>query len=238
MHLPRPSFFARSANARPLSTTPEVAVRSVADQLGQLARQIGHQDNIFQKQARFRLEQMARQVDELLRQELSFSQTETWRTLYESVLSSCKAKRYLSVALVEHEDYWQDQPAKASLEFNYDLVRHGFHVHRRFIIDDFFWPPGAIGPANEILGSIEEQATHGIEVSLIRKSALEAEPGLICDFGIYGEIAVGHQSLDEQARTTSYVLRFGRSAVEAAEELWRQLDLYAIPLDEILDRLA
>src|SRR5690606_20986007 len=112
--------------------------------------------------------------------------------------------------------------------FNYDLVRHGFYVHRRFIIDEFFWPPGAVHPAREILAPIEQQQTHGIDVTLIRKSDLESEPGLVRDMGIYGESAVGYQTLDEQARTTSYLLRFGKHAVEAAEELWRQLELYAI----------
>jgi hypothetical protein len=70
----------------------------------------------------------------------------------------------------------------------------------------------------------------------VRKSQLETEPKLICDFGIYGERAVGYQNVDEQGRTTRYVLRFAREAVEAAEVLWRQLDLYAISWDEMLDR--
>ena len=73
-------------------------------------------------------------------------------------------------------------------------------------------------------------------MSLIRKSQLESEPGLICDLGIYGERAVGYQSLDDLGRTTRYLVRFGKQAVATAEELWRQLDLYAISLDSILDR--
>ena len=191
-----------------------------------------------ERQARIRLERMGDQLDEILRQELSFTQTETWRTVYEAILSACQSRRYLSVALIEHEDYWQDQPGLASLEFNYDLVQFGWYVHRRFILDDYFWPPKAVHPATEVLGPIQQQATHGIDVSLVRKSQLESEPQLICDLGIYGERAAGFQSLDGQGRTTRYVLRFGKQAVESAEELWRQLDLYAVSLESILDRPA
>jgi len=235
MSMQLPSLLGRmSTNTTPPGT--ERTARRISDQLAQLSRQIGDHDQVFQKHAGFRLEQLSQQLDELLRHELSFSQTETWRTVYQSVLSHCKVRRYLSVALVEHEDYWQDQPAKVSLEFNYDLVRHGFRVHRRFIIDEFFWPPGAVHPANEILGSIEEQALRGIDISLVRKSDLQAETDLVRDFGIYGERAVGFQSLDGQARTKNYLLRFGKQAVEEAEELWRQLDLYATGLQEVLDR--
>jgi hypothetical protein len=238
MALARRPFLTRIGSTGLLPQTSQNRLRLIENQLSQFARQFNDQDEVFQKQAGFRLERISQQLDELLRHELSFAQTETWRTVYQSILSHCGARRYLSVALIEHEDYWRDQPGQASLEFNYELVQHGFYVHRRFIIDEFFWPPGAVHPAGEILSSIEEQATHGIDVTLVRKSDLEAEPTLIRDFGIYGDRAVGYQSLDDQARTMRYVLRFGKQAIEEAEELWRQLDLYAVPLDELLERRA
>lgn len=238
MVLARRPFLARSVGTGSLPQTSEDVFRLIEHQLTHFSRRLDQDNEVFQKHARFRLERVSQQLDELLRHELSFSQTETWRTVYQAVLSQCRAKRYLSVALIEHEDYWRDQPGQSCLEFNYDLVRHGFYVHRRFIIDEFFWPPGAVHPSRETLTSIEEQQTNGIDVTLIRKSDLENEPGLVCDMGIYGESAVGYQTLDEQARTTSYLLRFGKQAIEAAEEHWRQLELYAISLDELLDRPA
>ncbi|MBX3438998.1 MAG: hypothetical protein KF861_16020 [Planctomycetaceae bacterium] len=214
----------------------EAALGRLDRQLRSFSQQIGRQDAVFEKQARLRLERMSEQLDELLRQELTFTQTETWRTVYEAILSGCQVRRYLSVALIEHEDYWRDQPGLASLEFNYDLVQFGWHVHRRFILDDYFWPPRAAHPATEVLGPIQEQATRGIDISLLRKSQLESEPHLNCDFGIYGERAAGYQNVDDQGRTTRYLVRFGKSAVDAAEELWRQLDLYAVSLDFVLDQ--
>lgn len=235
MHIPRWTFFGRPARAT-LPETPDAAARFIGEQANQLAKQISQQDSIFQRQSRFRLERISQQLDELLRHELSFAQTESWRTVYQETLSSCQTKRYLSAALVEHEDYWQNPPGQASLEFNYELVHFGFFVHRRFVIDDFFWPPGAAFPDAEIFRNIQEQASRGIEVSLIRKSQLESESGLLCDFGIYGERAVGYQTVDEQGKTAVYILRFGQQAVQAADELWRQLDLYAISLDDLLDR--
>jgi len=228
-------LFPRRQRANPADSTA-AAIGRLERQLKKFIQQSARLDPILERQARLRVERMSEQLDELLRHELSFTQTETWRTVYEAILSACQTKRYLSVALIEHEDYWQDQPGLASLEFNFDLVQFGWHVHRRFIIDDYFWPPKAVHPANEVLGPIQDQATRGIDVSLIRKSQLESEPGLICDFGIYGERAAGYQSLDDQGRTTRYLVRFGKQAVDAAEELWRQLDLYAVSLDSILDQ--
>jgi hypothetical protein len=238
MRFPQWLHTRRPVAAKPLPEPSEAVARHVGNQAYQLAKQIDSQDPIFQREVRLRLVRISRQVEEFSRHELSFAQTETWRTVYQSVLSSCQTKRYLSVALVEHEDYWQDPPGQASLEFNYELVHFGFYVHRRFVIDDFFWPPGAVYPDAEVFKHIQEQASRGIEVSLVRKSHLESESELICDFGIYGERAVGYQTLDEQGKTAAYLLRFGEAAVQAAEELWRQLDLYAISVDDLLDRPA
>lgn len=217
-------------------TTAAESARALARRLRRLANQVGGRDPIFAKHAMLRLDRLSNEVEDLLDDQLTFTHTETWRTVYQEVLSACRQKRYLSAALVEHEDYWQDLPGQASLEFNYDLVAHGFFVHRRFILSDFFWPQRAVRPAAEVYRWILDQASHGIEVSLVRWSQVEAEATLLRDFGIYGERAVGYQTLDDQARTAAYVLRFGASAIEGALELWRQLDLYAIPLDDLLDR--
>lgn len=52
---------------------------------------------------------MSDQLDEVLRHELSFAETETSRTVCEAILSTCQVKRSLSVSLIEHEDDWQDR---------------------------------------------------------------------------------------------------------------------------------
>jgi hypothetical protein len=144
----------------------------------------------------------------------------------------------LSAAVVEDEEYWQNQPGQSSLDFNYALVAHGYLVQRCFIIDEYLWPPAAVLPSRDILSEIQNQAARGISVSLVRKSDLESEPELVCDFGVYGERAVGYQFLNPTGNTIEFVLEFGSAAVAVAEARWRQLELYAISLDELLDRPA
>ena len=108
-------LFPRLRRDNPADSTA-AALDRLHSQLTNLARQSGRLDPVLERQARIRLERMVDQLAEILRQELSFTQTETWRTVYEAILSGCQTKRYLSVALIEHEDYWQDQPGLASLD--------------------------------------------------------------------------------------------------------------------------
>ncbi len=83
---------------------------------------------------------------------------------------------------------------------------------------------------------IFHQYQNGIEVSLLRASDLDEDRSLICDFGIYGERAVGYQSTDETGRTTRYELHFDATSIQLAEQRWKQLQLYAIPLEKLLDQ--
>lgn len=66
---------------------------------------------IFRRECLFRLVGISEQLDELLQGRLTFHSTETWRTIYEDVLTSCDTKRYLSVAVIRSDDYWRDKPA-------------------------------------------------------------------------------------------------------------------------------
>lgn len=163
-----------------------------------------------------------------------FDSTETWRTVYEEVLNACKAKRYLSVAVVRSDDYWRDPPGQRSLQFNFQLVDHGFTVHRIFIIDDFFWPLAARTPSTVLFQWIQSQRIRGVDVSLVRSSALEQEPTLARDMGIYGTDAVGYQQTDGDGRTLRYEMNFQRAVIAQAEETWSQLLLYAKSFDEIV----
>ena len=211
-----------------------LAIAKLSRQLDELRHSSVGKAPIYCQQAVFRLEHMSRQLDELLNATISFATTETWRSVYEDVLQSCKAQRYLSVALIRSDDYWRDSPGERSIEFNYRLISHGFHIHRAFIIDEFFWAPSARTPSNDIFRWILRQHQRGIEVSLIRLPDLDDEPSLVCDMGIYGEEAVGFQQTDFEGKTVRFELHFDANSIRQAEQRWNQLQLYATPLEQLL----
>ena len=66
------------------------------------------------------------------------------------------------MALIRSDDYWRDAPGESSMQFNYELVAHGFHIHRLFIIDEFFWPRGARTPSKQLFHWILEQYQRGL----------------------------------------------------------------------------
>ena len=111
-------------------------VVGIRRQLTQLRECRALQSQVYQKQVELRLREVLRQLERLSEGRLLFDSTEIWRTVYEDVLSACRVKRYLSVAVIRSDDYWRDPPGEKSLEFNFQLVAHGFYVHRVFIIDD------------------------------------------------------------------------------------------------------
>ena len=192
-------------------------------------------DDVFQMQVAHRLTSMACQTEEFLRGQLTFSSTETWRSVYEDILRECDTKRYLSVALLRSDNYWQDAPGRSSIEFNYQLVADGFFIHRLFVIDDFLWPPAAKVPSRDIFAWIHEQHQKGIETSLMRISDIETESELVCDMGIYGQCAVGYQCADDIGRTVRFELRFDQNSIQLAEDRWKKLQLYARPIEKLLD---
>lgn len=187
---------------------------------------------VFQEQVALRLAGFGRQLNEFNQLTLSFQATETWRTVYQKILESCETRRYLSVALIKSDDYWRDEPGKASLDFNYRLLDHGFNVQRIFIVDPFFWPPSANTPTKEIFDWIMSQHHRGIITSLVRLTDLEVEPDLICDMGIYGNDAVGKQITDFDGKTVQFKLHFDPARIKEAEDLWNRIQLYAIQLDD------
>jgi hypothetical protein len=190
---------------------------------------------VYSQQVSLRLDQVAAHLTELVEGKLVFSSTETWRSLYEKVLESCQAKRYLSVALIRSEDYWRDAPGESSLEFNYGLVTRGFHIHRVFVIDEFFWPPSARTPSKQLFQWILSQHHGGIEVSLLRLTDLDDEPSLICDMGIYGQEAVGMQQTDFEGKTVRFELCFDSNSLMQAEQRWLQILSFAKSLHDIID---
>ena len=217
------------------SITSSVLNEAIAHLRRQLAR-LGTEacdSAIFSEQAAFRLTAISKELDDLIDGRLTFQSTETWRTVYEAVLSACVTKTYLSVAVVRSEDYWRDQPGQTSLEFNYRLVEHGYFIHRIFLVDEFFWARSVKTPSREVLDWIMAQHDHGVEIGLVRLAELESEPDLVVDMGIYGEQAVGTQQTDLQGRTTRFEICFKPEQVRLAEQRWSQLQLYAVALDEL-----
>ena len=137
---------------QPRSTNPEF--QTVVDEIWRGMRQLGKceamSSSVFHRRAVLRLREFRDRLGTLAEGQLLFESTETWRTVYEEVLQGCRTRRYLSVALIRSDDYWRDAPGEASLQFNYDLVAHGFYVHRIFIVDEFFWPRTARTPSTRL----------------------------------------------------------------------------------------
>ena len=208
---------------------------NVAHALERLQKCEAAHSKIFCDQVELRLSRITQELEDLADGKLCFSSTETWRTVYREVLERTTTKSYLSVALIRSDDYWRDAPGQSSLDFNYELISHGFHIHRLFIIDEFFWPKLAKTPSKQLFHWILEQYQRGIETSLVRLTDLEDEPTLICDFGIYGDTAVGYQETDFQGKTVRYELCFDRSDLVEAEHRWEQLLVYAKPFSTLLE---
>jgi hypothetical protein len=216
----------------------ELPLRRIVTSLGQALRHVVRvsrqlDNEHFRKQAVLRLKRQHDELQLLAQGKLVFDSTETWRAVYEEVLSACTLKRYLSVALVRTEDYWCGTPGERSIRFNALSVDYGFYVHRILIVDDFLWPPKATIPSKQLYNWMLSQFSKGIQIELVRMSELTSESDLLVDFGIYGDTAVGYQVTDDLGQTVRYEMLFGAPQVQVAEDRWKRLSLYAHPLESI-----
>jgi hypothetical protein len=202
--------------------------------LSQLAMQ---SDPILREIAALKAASMRQEITSLADGTVIFSGTETWRTVYEKLLSSPDIMEYRSVAWVRSAEYWQDAPGRQSMQANFEAVRRGVLIERIVILRDDLWPQTELVPTGPIGRWIEEQHNHGFWVCLARESQLAGEPDLLADMGIYGDRALGIQELDEQSRTLRFVLRFDAHAVRLAHERWKRLELFATSYRELLDQL-
>lgn len=209
--------------------------REISNELNRLIDSDVLNSEVFRQQVTLRLHEQLAEIADLAAGKLVFSSTEIWRTVYQQVLESSAAKRYLSVALIRTDDYWRDAPGESSLKFNYQLVECGFHIHRLFIIDEFFWPRASKTPSKQLFHWILGQYQRGIEVSVLRLTDLDDEPSLVCDIGIYGQSAVGQQQTDFEGRTTRFELSFATNDLQQAEQRWQQLLVYAQPFSKLID---
>jgi hypothetical protein len=166
---------------------------------------------------------------------LTFDSSETWRLVYEALLRSPSVYLYRSVAWVRNENYWQDEPGRKSTRLNFELVdQQRLNIERIVIIADSLWPKEERFPTENILRWVDEHLRHGIWIKLVRESTIQNEPDLMVDMGIYGSHAVGEQILDEDCKTLSFVLKFDFATVEAAEQRWNRLSIYAVSYKELL----
>jgi hypothetical protein len=204
-----------------------------ASALAELAKQ---SDSVVRDIALIKLSSIAEEMQSLAKGQVVFAGTETWRTVYEEILQTPGLRDYRSVAWVKTKDYWQDPPGKQSIRLNLDLVQQGLRISRIVILRDSLWPIGDLLPSLDIRPWIENQHDRGVNISLVRESELSQESDLVCDFAIYGERASGIQELDEQSRTTRFILNFDRQSLRLAQNRWERLSLYAVRFGDLLDQ--
>jgi hypothetical protein len=199
--------------------------------LSDLAKQI---DPVLRQYATLKLAAITEEVRSMASGKVVFSSTETWRTVYESLLQSPALKTYKSVSWVKTRGYWRDQPGKQSMRINFQAAKRGVEIERIVILGSTLWGPGEILPVREVKSWIEEQRERGIKVSLVRESEIGGEAELLSDFGIYGDRATGIQEMDEQSRTLRFILLFDKQSIKLAEDRWARLSLYATPYADLL----
>jgi hypothetical protein len=218
-----------------LARHPELlmAHHSITNSLGELA---GQSDEILREASVLKLAAVQEEIRTLASGKLIFAATEAWRTTYERILRTPGLGSYFSVAWLRSEDYWRDAPGKHSIQLNYDLIQLGVRIERTLILNDFFWPPAALLPADVIYRWIEEQYKQGIVMRLVRESEISEEPALLCDFGIYGRRATGVLELDDQCRTVQFTFDFDNRSVQLFEQRWHRLLLFAVSFRDLLDR--
>ena len=114
-------------------------------------------------------------------------------------------------------------------------MNRGVIIERIFILPAELWPAGQLLPSESVLPWITDQYNHGVWVLLCLEADIAAEPDLPLDFGIYGDVAVGTQDLDDDCSTREFLLEFNPESVKLAEDRWRRLILHAMPLRTLLD---
>ncbi|WP_231615779.1 hypothetical protein [Novipirellula artificiosorum] len=169
-----------------------------------------------------------------------FHGTEAWRLVYEQLLRDPSVLVYRSVALVRNASYWQDGAGLQSMQLNYELIARAIvTVERTVILKNDLWPAEDDLPTETLRHWIHEQTVNGIYVRLVRESDLQNVPELVRDMGIYGFTAVGVQEFDQAGqRTSTFTLDFDFNAVRAAEANWNNLNVYATPYVDLLDRFG
>lgn len=195
------------------------------------ANLIRFENPLLEKVAAVKLASMNQEILALSLGKLQFSRTETWRLVYEQILKNKDLGIYRSVAWVRCEAYWQDTPGIQSMESNYQAIINGIKIERIFIIPDSLLVQDGRVPNYKMMDWMLEQSSRGVEVRWVRESDLKNESDLVRDFGIYGQIAVGEQEMDERCRTLRFTLDFESRQVDLAQQRWKRLEIFSKLID-------
>jgi len=208
--------------------------RRLVEDLRKISR---HSDPILRDLALHRTGIIADELASIGKARIEFVGTETWRIAYDRLLRSAGLHLYRSVSVIRAGGYWQDEPGRQSIQTNFDLLDAGtLNIERIAIIADDLWPAEQRFPTEPIRAWIEQQHLHGLWISLVRQSQVRSDPELSVDMGIYGSRAVGIQETDDAGQTLRYSLQFGVDHVEAAEQKWERLRVYATSYRSLLDQ--
>lgn len=201
-----------------------------------LAAIVAHADPLFRSLATRCVAGMASEAAEIAEGAIAYEDTETWRLAYEQLLRSPGLHLYRSAALVTSSAYWQDEPGRQSMRLNFEMAGEGMlSIERTVIIADDLWPANEYLPLQPLRAWVHEQHIHGIDLRLVRFSALLNEPDLQADFGIYGSRAVGFQELSPYSSALRFILSFDFNQVREAEDRWERLAVYASSYRDLLD---
>jgi hypothetical protein len=130
-------------------------------------------DPICRSIALEQLDDLLRTVQAIADGTFVFEGTETWRIVYERLLRSPGLHKYLSVAWVKNEDYWQDEPGRKSMAVNFELHESDrLNVERIAIVGDELWPAAEPWPAEPTRRWLHEQHVRGIGIKFVRESVL------------------------------------------------------------------
>lgn len=206
--------------------------------LNAVKRLAEHPDPVFHEFALRRMAAVAEELRELASGEIVFHDTEAWRVCYERVLQSLDCSLYRSVSWVKSHGYWDDYPGRQSIQLNYQLIDRGLRIERIVILGSNSWSAQNQLPKPYVRHWIEEQHYRGVSMSLVLEGDLEGEPDLLHDFGIYGDRAIGEHEFDAESRTVRFSLRFDGPAIHLANDHWDRLQLFAIPYQDLLDRVV
>lgn len=204
---------------------------------GLLLKVTQNSDPLYREIALEHVDDLATRLTSIAAGTLVFEGTETWRILYERLLRSPGLYLYRSVSWIKGPGYWQDEPGRKSLLVNLELhEQEQLKIERIAIVADDLWKAGSSRAVEPIHGWLQQHVTSGIPLRVVRQSALVNEPDLIADIGIYGSRALGTQTLDDQCRTSRFVLSFDYPRVAEAEARWSRLEVYAESYGVHLDR--
>jgi hypothetical protein len=192
-------------------------------------------DPLLREIAALKLASVNAQIETLAAGTVVFAGTETWRAVYEQLLGSANILEYRSVAWVRSADYWRDPPGRQSMRANFEAAHRGVLIERIAILPDALWPDDESPPVGVIGQWLQEQHDHGLHLVLVRESAIEGEPDLLSDCGIYGDRAVGTQELDERSRTVRFTLSFDPQVVRLADDRWRRLAVFGVAYQSLLE---